>query len=644
MTETTSLGAVPVEIEVTCTQTGGIAVRTGMLMRVLVLDNCASYTDQADAAVASVSGRTTATQDFCQGYITPTEAGSVVYGAAFGYRNGSFSVDSASTEIDNVADTVNLCQYLTAQSSAPTVSPPAQIIFGWSTSPSETGGIAMCEILPATDVFTGNPMTITVDASSPDVATSTTSIDVTTVSFSPPPGSLLVALVSADSSTGTNSNTVSVTSNVVGVNAATTTAPIWSQAVFGNTPGCGYVGVWVSYIPVGAVPIAAGTYPGPPDGMHTWSLTTPEVITVAILRNDITAAAWWLSAPPLYSGQQAVYPQEISSGNDQVIYLDTTVNDPLNEGSEADGAGVFGAYSGWYLAFGMVSFDAASASKDFAAGIGAQQFGNITVVHGQTCPSNPGYITLLITCDMQPLNTYASDNMALWGYQDAGSVFTYVYGLSTSQLYGPQNSLAPTFNMLYAARMSPPAGWASSLPVPAGTAFSDTTQITGAFMNAAIRDTVNFLQYPPVCRLQLTSTIQIASAVFPAGTAVTFSTAQILGRNSDTYGGWNGATRYTFPAAGLYYVYGQVAFLNNTTGTDRACGLRVSAGTTQWGSTEASANDSTGHVSVAVQMIRATAGQYVELIGYSNATTTGGISIGGNGESNTTMIIMWVAK
>ena len=641
---TPSLGAVPVEIEVTATQTGGAAEQAGMLMRILVLDNCASFTTQETSAVAAVSGVTTATQDFNQGYITPTTPGSVIYGAAFGYKNGSYTVDAASTEIDNVADTVHSCQYMTAQSSAPTPATPKQIIFGWATSPTISGGIAMCEILPATNVFTAQPMTITADASSPDLAESDTSIDITTVSFSPPPGSLLVALVSSNSSGTATGNTVQVTSSVVGVNAATTTAPIWTEAIAGNTAGCGYAGVWVSYIPVGAVPIAAGTYPGPPAGLHTWSLTTPEVITVPILRNDVTAAAWWLSAPPLYSGQQAIYPQQISSGSDQVVYLDTTIDDPLNEGSEADGAGVFGAYSGWYLAFGMVSYDAASASADFCAAIGVQHFGNITVSHGQTCPSNASYITLLIVCDLQPLNTYASDNMALWAYEDAGTVSTYVYGLSTSQLYGPQNSLAPTFSMLYAARNKPPTGWTAALPVPANTPFSDTTEVTGAFMNAAIRDTVNFLQYPPVCRLQLTTTVQIASTTFPAGTAVTFSTAQVNGQNSDTYAGWNGTTRYTFPVAGLYYVYGQVAFLNNTTGTDRAAGLRVSAGTIQWGSTEASANDSTGHVSVAVQMIRVTAGQYVELIGYSNATTGGGISIGGNGESNTTLIVMWVAK
>jgi hypothetical protein len=371
-------------------------------------------------------------------------------------------------------------------------------------------------------------------------------------------------------------------------------------------------------------------YPGPPANTKTWSTTAVEPISVPILRNDVTDNVWFFAAPPMYSGQlRTVWniPQNVY----YYVPMDTDLNDPLGDHSNvAHPENIYPPFLGWYLCIGMMSYNTTTTGTGilYDATIAVTQNSVATAWIGQQTPLQTTFNPFEIVVELQKLDPATNDTVSLAGFQTtAGTVPT----LAGSGRYS-------TLNVLWATTTTAPTAWSTSLPVPANAPFSDTTEITGAFLNTNIRDTVNFLTFPPVCRLQRTGSVQLASTTFPAGTAVPFS-----GFTIDNWGGWNGTTRYTFPRAGLYFVYGQVNFLNDTTGTDRACGLRVNGGTTQWGSTEGAANSTLGHISVACQLIRAAATDYVEVMGYSNSTVSGGITIGGAASGTSKMIVMWMS-
>jgi hypothetical protein len=371
-------------------------------------------------------------------------------------------------------------------------------------------------------------------------------------------------------------------------------------------------------------------YPGPPGTagtINTWDPAVSETIFVSILRNDVTNTVWFFTSPPFYSGQlTTVWPIPINTY--YFVPLDSDLDDPLGMHTNvAQPEFIYPPYQGWYLIFGLMTYDSTTTGQLFDASIAVTQNGVSTVWVGQQAPTQSGTRPFDMVVELQQFNPATTDTIGIAGFETAGTVNTYTAA-----------GQRPYLNILWTVPSAAPANWSTSLPVPANTAFADTTQITGTFLNTNIRDTVNFLTYPPVARLQRTTNVQLASTVFPAGTAVPFTTATL-----DNWSGWNGTTRYTFPRAGLYLVYGQVNYLNDTTGTDRACGLRVNGGTTQWGSTESSANNTLGHISIACQLIRASATDYVEVIGYSNATTGGGITIGGVGAGTSKMIVMWMA-
>ena len=361
------------------------------------------------------------------------------------------------------------------------------------------------------------------------------------------------------------------------------------------------------------------SYPGPPSGLKTWSTTASETVSVPILRNDVTGNVWFFSSPPLYFGQlQSLWA--IPASAYYYVPLDTDLADPL--GLHPDTSlpeNIYLPYLGTYLCIGFMSYDSA-VSGLYDAAIGVVQNGVATPFVGQQTPPQTGLRPFELAVELQTFNPATFDTVSLAGFQDAvGTVNTYVHAGQYS-----------TLNVLWAAAAAPPPGWpGTSIPVPANVPFSDTTEITGTFLNTNVRDTVNFLQYPPAARIVRTGNTQLASTTFPAGTAVPFQASTI-----DTFAGFSvgSPTRYTFQKAGLYFVWGQVNFANDTTGTDRACGLRVTGGTIQWGSTEAAINDSLGHVSIACQMVRVSAADYIEVIGHGDLMQAALAAAGGSGD------------
>lgn len=222
-----------------------------------------------------------------------------------------------------------------------------------------------------------------------------------------------------------------------------------------------------------------------------------------------------------------------------------------------------------------------------------------------------------------------ADFVQMLGFQDTGSAVT----LTTSQAAGAFPWLA--------ARWVGVLGGTAGLPVPSPAAFADTTEITGAFLNSNLRDTVNFLAFPPMARLSNAGTTQ----TIPSGgadTAITMTTATVNGTNSDNYSGWSSGSnpsRYTFPRAGRYYVYGQVSFLAGSTGTYQAS-LRVSGSTTWVGSRAAAASTSTAGLSLTCERyLRVTAGQYVEVTCNQNSGST--VSLTNSSSTHSKLIVVW---
>jgi hypothetical protein len=205
-----------VAITVTAAQ-GGVTFN-GMALRVMVLTQ----------AARTQSGATASANGVVQVAVTPNQTGSRVYGAGIA-PNGSYSVNGATTQIDNLTDATNLAQYLTCKATATSVSGTPETI-GWPGSGS--GGGVMLEIQQAG--------TLTEDGSAPAVSTTTGATTTTTASFTPPAGSLLVAMVPSNGGAGVTTMTVSGGSLT------------WIEKVKANASSAGYVGVWIAQVPAAA--------------------------------------------------------------------------------------------------------------------------------------------------------------------------------------------------------------------------------------------------------------------------------------------------------------------------------------------------------------------------------------------------------
>src|SRR6185437_4520270 len=163
-----------------------------------------------------------------QATVTTTVTGSQVYGCCNNGSGGTGLTPNANTaEYDDVADATNAEHYGTCRTTAATGTPGA-ISVGWS-APSGGGGFAGAEILPAG--------LITEDSSAPATVTNFAGTTVTTASFTPPPDSLLLALVTSDGGAGVTTMTVS--------GAGLT----WSPLAESNGSAQDYAGVWVAQQP-----------------------------------------------------------------------------------------------------------------------------------------------------------------------------------------------------------------------------------------------------------------------------------------------------------------------------------------------------------------------------------------------------------
>jgi hypothetical protein len=223
----------------TVTATQGGATANGMLLRLLVLTGAAVVQNGASGTQSAAAAHTVA--------LMTTVAGSVVWSVTYNGNDAAVDPSSGNTALDAVLDTTNDCAYATLFSAA-TVTPGS---FTAGVIDSFNGGCAAMEVLPKK---AGTPPAVS--GTGPAAASTLTATTVTTASFSPPAGALLLALVSA--------NGTPFTGNPTTVNVAAS-GLVFSAVAQANALNNQYAGIFTAHIPssggsagaTGIVPVIA---------------------------------------------------------------------------------------------------------------------------------------------------------------------------------------------------------------------------------------------------------------------------------------------------------------------------------------------------------------------------------------------------
>ncbi len=218
----------PFDPVITATQGGSTAA--GIALRIYVLTQAAA-TQNGGTSNNQFLNATSFTQS-----VTTTQTGSRVYGASAVFGNNSATAAAATTVADNIADTVNNGRYVTFKATALTGTPGATTL-GFTVATS-SGPFAQAEILSAG--------TLTEDNSAPPPVSDTGNTFVSCANFSPPGGSLLVALVASDGGAAVTTMTVS--------GGGLT----WTELARNNPSAGDYAGVWIAQVPA-----AGGSAPQP---------------------------------------------------------------------------------------------------------------------------------------------------------------------------------------------------------------------------------------------------------------------------------------------------------------------------------------------------------------------------------------------
>lgn len=206
---------------ITVTAQQGGTTNPGMCLTVKVLTGQATTQNGASAS----SGSTTTPQLA----ITPNGSGNLVYGAV------SANVASTYTPLGNTTFQNNSVAVFGTYRSTSTTSGAAT----YGASAPTVGGAGQLSIAEL-EIIAAASGSLAEDASSPAVLVNSGATSLTTASFSPPAGSLLVAVTDTNGGqAGTLTMTVSDTSGLS-----------WTQKVSVSGSGLGYAGVWIAQIPV----------------------------------------------------------------------------------------------------------------------------------------------------------------------------------------------------------------------------------------------------------------------------------------------------------------------------------------------------------------------------------------------------------
>jgi hypothetical protein len=229
----------------TVTATQGGVTANGMILRVQVLTGAAAAAAQTGGTGAqSASGGAAH-----QASVTTTVAGSYVYGAMVNAAAGTtWTAAAGVTIVDTVNDATNGEFYGSCRTTTGTGTPGATTV--GASAPTNGGGFAGAEILPA---VSGTPPAE--DASGPALASTLAATAVTTASFTPPAGSLLVAMIASDAGSGVETMALTDTSGL---------GLTWVALAQAHVSSADYAGVWIAQVP------AAAGFVSPQPGGPVW--------------------------------------------------------------------------------------------------------------------------------------------------------------------------------------------------------------------------------------------------------------------------------------------------------------------------------------------------------------------------------------
>lgn len=383
------------------------------------------------------------------------------------------------------------------------------------------------------------------------------------------------------------------------------------------------------------------TYPTLPDPI-TWNTI---LITAPQLRADVSDAVTLLADPPMFVAAQQTTGQTLTTATGTAVVLDTEYYDNWKGHlvALADNPDTyFAQFAGWYLCEGSVPLNYSGATGSVSCGFGAVQNGGaFNHWYGQRLNNNDTFNCAVAAKLLKMVDLVDQDYIQLYGYQDTGSNQTL-----ENTVTSPQNAW-PYLQAKWVCALSGTA----PLPVPANASWPvPPTDITSSFLNANIRDTVNFLIYPPTME-----------AVYNAGTATlasqlslpstTGTAIDLDAKTFDNYNAMNLTTnKWTAPVAGVYYCYGQLGIETGANSAALAAGLTVTSsnyfsGTTNtiWGGAQSAEQSVGGCANVVRRRLRLNAGDTIQLAGWQRDTGSAAATINGGSLWSTRLITVWQA-
>jgi len=318
--------------------------------------------------------------------------------------------------------------------------------------------------------------------------------------------------------------------------------------------------------------------------------------------------------------------QYIPSGTiPTALNIDTTVTDPWAGHLTTSNLPIYYAiFPGYYLCELQAPLNYTGGSGSVAVAIQGQEgSGPLTTYSGQSMPASgtgsrytqPSVAKLLAFSVAgsygAPANNYVQGAL----YQDSGTQQTC---LITPSRY-------PVLQVQWVSDLTGPSG----LPVPDNDTWPEPpTPVTSTFCNKNVRDTVNFLSFPPVAEMFYaagTQTLASQTSLPSPGSAVSLDTAYI-----DTYGAFNASTHtWTAPVPGTYWCYGQAPVTGGSGAVSVDCGLTLTSalyngGTTfsLWGGAQvASTSSSEVNCANVRRLLRLNAGDTLQLAAYQDGAT-----------------------
>lgn len=385
---------------------------------------------------------------------------------------------------------------------------------------------------------------------------------------------------------------------------------------------------------------------------HTWvdkTASVPgEAMRARYLEQDAGGTAAWVRQRPNFVGFASL-AQSIPASAWTAITGLTELIDNWSGHSDTTNTGRWyapftnsdnGTGTGdWYLCTGNIPMAGQSNTNVHIAGL---RVNGTTIYEGAKLAGNTGHGVTPAIVDLIQLSGQSNEYIELAGWHNEASAFNTVVA-----------SKAPNLQVRWVCQSNNGFITAYTPALPATphvwTAADEYTgSATGGIkvpLNTELRDTVRFLNNPPIFRVHASGTAQTIPAGAGTWTAFTFT-----GESVDPYGMWSSGATVTVQRAGLYYVAG----LGAVTETAAKVGyraIRIHRGIAAGGTADFYGNSSvpisgaatTGTTLLADAFIRLAVNDTLQLqFDHTNGSALP--VIGTSATNSARMIGVWVAK